>query len=211
MGDRIICGYQPAAIGANPSRWPRDATIRYRLALPGLPGVSRDALRTVFRAACDWWEAECGLWFDEVDSRENFVVTAMHQQPGGVLADCTLPYQFPVRMRLDASEPWAIGSPVPYNRVWLLAVLAHEIGHGLGLDHGGDSLMRPVYDPRMRIGTWERQLVREAYGPPRPRSTPTNPGSPSNPAADAELFRLVTRGGALVLLVREGLSVERMK
>lgn len=211
MGDRIICGYQPAAIGSNPSRWPRDATIRYRLALPGLPGVSRDALRTVFRAACDWWEAECGLWFDEVDSRENFVVTSMTQQPGGVLADCTLPYQFPVRMRLDASEPWAIGEPIPNNRVGLLPVLAHEIGHGLGLDHGGDSLMRPVYDPRMTIGDWERQIVRQAYGPPRPRSTPTNPGSPSNPAADAELFKFVTRGGRLVLLVRDGLSVERME
>ena len=73
MEQRVICGYQPAAIGSNPSRWPRDETIRYRLALPGLPGVSRDALRTVFRAACDWWEAECGLWFDEVDSRENFL------------------------------------------------------------------------------------------------------------------------------------------
>ncbi len=100
MEQRVICGYHPAAIGSNPSRWPRDATIRYRLALPGLPGVSRDALRTVFRAACDWWEAECGLWFDEVESKETFVVTSMTQQPGGVLADCTLPYEFPVRMRI---------------------------------------------------------------------------------------------------------------
>ena len=206
MSDRIICGYQPAAIGSNPSRWPRDATIRYRLALPGLPGVSRDALRTVFRAACDWWEAECGLWFDEVDSRENFVVTSMTQQPGGVLADCTLPYQFPVRMRLDASEPWAIGSPIPNNRVGLLPVLAHEIGHGLGLDHGGNSLMRRTYAHDMRIGDWERQLVREAYGPPRPRQPEGLPPT----AEEIKLAEWVLRNGNLVLRVANSVTVERM-
>ena len=207
MSDRIICGYQPAAIGANPSRWPRDATIRYRLALPGLPGVSRDALRTVFRAACDWWEAECGLWFDEVDSRENFVVTAMQQQPGGVLADCTLPYQFPVRMRIDASESWAIGTPIPNNRVGLLPVLAHELGHGIGLDHGGDSLMRPTYDPRMAIGDWERQLVRDAYGPPRKRP---GPQPPKPTAEEVKLAEWVLRNGQLVLRVASSVTVERM-
>jgi hypothetical protein len=66
--------------------------------------------------------------------------------------------------------------------------------------------MRPVYDPRMTIGQWERGLTVEAYGPPQPK-TPT----PVDPAADAELFRLITRAGGLVLQVREGLSVERMK
>ena len=207
MTDRVICGYQPAAIGSNPSRWPRDATIRYRVALAGLPGVNRDAFRACFRGACDMWESECGLWFDEVDSKENFVVTSMAQQPGGVLADCTLPYQFPVRMRVDASEPWSIASNPPPNRVDLLVVLAHEIGHGIGLDHGGDSLMRPTYDPRMTIGDWERQLVCDAYGPPRKRPGP----QPAKPTADEiKLAEWVLRNGQLVLRVANTVTVERM-
>jgi hypothetical protein len=58
----------------------------------------------------------------------------------------------------------------------------------------------------MKIGEWERGLTVEAYGPPKPK-TP----SPIDPSADAELFRLISRAGGLVLLVREGLAVERMR
>lgn len=206
MNERVICGYKPAAIGSNPSRWPSERLIRYRIALPGLPGVNRDAFRVCFRAACNMWENECGLWFDEVDSKENFVVTSMAQQPGGVLADCTLPYQFPVRMRVDASEPWSIACNPPPNRVDLLIVLAHELGHGIGLDHGGDSLMKPVYDPRMTIGDWERQLAQEAYGTPRPRQ----PQAPPPNAEDIRLAEWVLRSGQLVLRVANSVTVERM-
>ena len=205
--DRIICGFKPVSIGANPSRWPSGVPIRYRIALSNLPGIERDLFRKVFRSACDSWEAVCGIEFVEVDSRESFVVTTMSQQPGGVLADCTLPYQFPVRMRIDATEPWGTGRPIPSNRIDLLIVLMHEIGHGLGLDHGGDSLMKPMYDPRMEIGPWERQLVVQAYGPPKPKK----PTPPVDPVANAELFRLITREGGLVLQVKDGITVERIK
>jgi hypothetical protein len=85
-------------------------------------------------------------------------------------------------------------------------VAEHELGHVLGLDHGGTDLMRPVYDPRMTIGEWERGLVIGAYGPPKPKPT-----TPVDAVADQELFRLVSRAGGLVLMVHEGLSVERMK
>ncbi len=210
MTDKIICGYKPARLGANPARWPRGTTIRYRVAVPALQGVDRESFRRVFRAACDSWEAVCGIAFEEVTSRESLTITTMAGAPGGVLADAELPYLqgrvTPLRMRFDVREPWDAVNPIESNRIGLQLVAEHELGHTLGLDHGGDSLMRPYYDPQGRIGEWERQLVVEAYGPPKPK-TP----SPVDPVADQELFRFVTRAGGLVLLVREGLSVERMK
>ena len=67
LTDRIICGYQPSRLGSNPARWPRGTTIRYRVALTGLPGIDRDLFRRVFRSACDSWQAVCGIEFAEVD------------------------------------------------------------------------------------------------------------------------------------------------
>ena len=67
--------------------------------------------------------------------------------------------------------------------------------------------MRPVYDPRMVIGPWERQLVREAYGPPRPRQ----PQGPPPTAEDVKLAEWVLRQGQLVLRVAESVQVERIK
>jgi hypothetical protein len=108
MSERIICGYKPASIGSNPARWPRGTTIRYRVAVPQLNGLTRYAFRSAFRWACDRWQDVCGIMFEEVNSRENLTVTIMGGRPGGVLAQAELPYlegrRTPLMMQFDAFE-----------------------------------------------------------------------------------------------------------
>jgi hypothetical protein len=58
----------------------------------------------------------------------------------------------------------------------------------------------------MKVGAWERQLVREAYGPPRPRQ----PQGPTPTAEDIKLAEWVLRQGQLVLRVASSVTVERM-
>ena len=205
---RIICGYKPAKLGSNPARWERGATINYRIALSQCGGVDRETFRKVFRAACDSWESVCGIKFQEVDSRERVQVITMQQQPGGVLADAELPYwqgrTKPLAMRFDVAEPWAVGTPVPENRIGLFWVTLHELGHLLGLDHGGSSLMRPFYvHGDMAIGEWERRQVVDAYGAPQPKTQPGEGGFPSG-----ELFSVSMRGGKIVITKRPDVIVE---
>lgn len=210
MSERIICGYKPASIGSNPARWPRGTTIRYRVAVPQLNGLTRYAFRSAFRWACDRWQDVCGIMFEEVNSRENLTVTIMGGRPGGVLAQAELPYlegrRTPLMMQFDASERWGADVNAAGTPVNLVAL--HELGHTLGLDHGGRGIMRPTLDTSAAsIDDWERGLVVEAYGPPRMIPAPQ---PPVDPQAEAELFRLVQRAGGVVLLVRDGVTVERM-
>lgn len=214
MEGRVICGFQPAPLGSSPARWPAGkdgVTILYRVGLSGLPGIDRDLFRQVFRSACDAWESVCGVAFREVDRGESLSIITMSQQPGGVLADAELPFwqgrTNPLRMRFDMVEPWAVGSPVPRNRVGLFVVTVHELGHILGLEHGGQDMMRPIYDPGMVIGSWETRLVVDAYGPPRPK--PPIPPTPVDPAGERRLAEWLMRNGGLVLRVHESVAVER--
>jgi hypothetical protein len=208
---RIICGYQPAPLGANPARWRRGETIAYRISLSQCGGVDREKFREVFRQACDSWENVCGIKFQEVESRERVQVFTMQQQPGGVLADAELPYwqgrTKPLAMRYDVAEPWAVGTPVPSNRIGLRIVTEHELGHILGLDHGGDTLMAPYYDPRMVIGEWERRLVVDAYGPPQPKA----PQQGESGFPSGSILNVVVRDGRLVIQRHPSIEVEDLK
>lgn len=209
---RIICGFQPAPLGANPARWKRGETIAYRIALSSCGGVDRDTFRRVFREACDSWENVCGIKFMEVDSRERVQVFTMQQQPGGVLADAELPYwegrTKPLAMRYDVAEPWAVGTNIPKNRIGLFWVTLHELGHLLGLDHGGGSLMRPFYvHGEMVIGEWERQQVVEAYGPPQPKA----PQQGESGFTSGKLLEVFVRDGRLVIQKHPSIEVEDIK
>ncbi|OWY60495.1 hypothetical protein B7486_68875, partial [cyanobacterium TDX16] len=107
----------------------------------------------------------------------NLYVTSQRLDgPGRVLADCMLPCgsggsrRTTLTMRIDNSESWAPDD--------LLAVVAHELGHGWGLGHLKEgNLMQPYYTRKIRTpqagDAFEmvRRYGRQVTPPPPPPPT----------------------------------------
>ena len=71
---------------------------------------------------------------------------------GGVLGQTTIPSFGPlnnVMVSLDISEDWFLGENAPRDRFYFSAVVAHEVGHAIGIEHSTiqQSLMNAVYSP----------------------------------------------------------------
>lgn len=206
---QVVCGFVPERLGANPARWPRDSKLSWRV-VDDVPPLSRDVLRAVVANAFQVWADVCGLEFYESPAgpQPNFIIGTQHQGPGGVLADCELPYpgMTSVRCRIDKADQFVVAQNPPPNRVGLDQVLRHEFGHGLGLDHGGTGMMRPIYSANNWLpSAWEIELVRQAYGPPKPKK----PVAPVQPTVGEmrSLVEFLAESGKLVIKVNTGLTV----
>jgi len=99
--------------------------------------------------------------------------------PSNILAWSELPVvpNRQLTQKYDSAEGWD-------TLIRALAVMRHEIGHALGLQHDPEGLMRAIYDPNV-ITPQPRdiQRIQGLYGPdsgggtPTPSPTPT-PGNP---------------------------------
>ncbi len=211
---QVVCGYQPSAIGANPARWPRDSVLTWRN-IAKLPGIDDDKMKAVIQDAFNVWSDVCGLQFveaDESNQKPEFLIGVQHQGPGGVLADCELPYPEiyrvrPLKCRIDTADRWSVSSNTPPDRIGLDQVLRHEFGHGIGLDHGGDGMMKPIYSrDHWYPSAWEIGLVQQAYGPPKPKKPKA--GEKPDPRAAKQLAEfLADTNGRLVVSVQTGVVV----
>ena len=210
---QVVCGYQPAPLGANPARWPRNSILTWRN-VAELPGITQDQLRESIAGAFGVWSDVCGLEFEEAspdNQNPSFEIGLQFQGPGGVLADCELPYPGiagvrPLRCRIDKADRWSVSSNTPPDRIGLDQVLRHEFGHGLGLDHGGNGMMRPIYSAEHWLPSkWEIDIVREAYGTPKPKKQPRVEPQPDPRGAKQLAEFLADTKGRLVVKVSTGM------
>ncbi|MEO2046463.1 MAG: matrixin family metalloprotease [Pirellulales bacterium] len=138
-----------------------------------LPGISIETLTAAYKEAFASWQAIAGVTFQQTASQSNADIVLLSRpidQESGVLAEAELPVgdDRQLRMWLDTAESWDQDGNVLQSEIDLVAVIAHEAGHILGIGHISEgNLLAPYYDPSIRNpqqGDIAEGLKR--YGPP---------------------------------------------
>ncbi|XP_067103077.1 matrix metalloproteinase-28 [Osmerus mordax] len=140
--------------------------------------LSPGPVRLVVRAAFQLWSDVSGLVFQEAtqgpsdirlafyDGEHNDGTSNAFDGPGGALAHAFFPCRG--EAHFDMAERWTLNSHKGHN---LFMVMAHEIGHTLGLEHSPvrHALMSPYYRKLGRglVLSWDDiTAVQKLYGKP---------------------------------------------
>jgi hypothetical protein len=195
---QVLCGVDDR-LGAfgQMCKWPAP-DITWSI-VGNLPGIEPDSFRRVCGLAWDAWAKVCGIRPRFVEGPSNLSIGLQTIGPGNVLADCELPcgatMQSRLRMRIDTAEAWVISDNPPNNRVDLLRVLIHELGHGIGIPHiGTGNLMAPIYSARIgrpQSGDISEGVSRYGLANPNPPQPPLPPGE------YREILAVLEKGGAV--------------
>jgi hypothetical protein len=158
-----------------------------------VPGFTLAETQAITDVACEAWSGTSKLKLVRGDARSAVIFLQVGRIDGknGTLAWSELARRPRTNQMYDNAEPWKRGqgwTAVPYPAIDLLVVMAHELGHALGLDHapGNSHLLSPIYSPsNATIGPWEISEMHKRYG--KPELSP-----PTTPEGGIDLFGMFT-------------------
>lgn len=150
---RCVCGTPDHLKLVEEAKWPT-TKFTWFLDTAGYQGaLTRDQLRQGFAMGLGSWAAGAVMEWIEVSSAQDallFARFAPEDGPGGTLAKSELADNTMRQKRqwYDSGDVWSMLER-PSRGVYYPAVVAHEVGHWLGLTHDPDSavtLMDPTYN-----------------------------------------------------------------
>jgi len=158
--------------------------------VPSQVGVTAEQFRTTVSEVLDAWGSVADVTFSAINvpNQRNSIDIEFRELDGGgrTLAQAYLPDdvnspRIAGDIQFDVAESWEIGNSLGSAAFDLALVLAHEVGHSLGLDHSNisGSVMSPSVSPNQTFGGLEPSDVDSALRlyAATSNGTPTNDGT----------------------------------
>ena len=179
------------------SEWPeacqREVTTAHRIDSLKLSGDR--SIDECWDWGIDLWNEVSGIVLSRVESFSSARIRATAARlRKGILAWSYLPNNNcseTLQQRYNSALSWSFS--------YLGTTITHEIGHAIGLSHGGRAIMMPYNDPSVKeLGPWDIAQARKRYGKPaipEPPPEPTPEPAPEPPGGEYGVLAMFNADG----------------